>query len=221
MRRHFLFCLLILLTLPFAGCEEEQATNSEKETPTEVEKEASEVAGLESVPETQLTFAERINVLCDTLFSDYRKQDMQVVDKFPKFKRANQSIYRRFRRKDPIKVEINPRVYPRLTLKAFRFGDEKSAKAAVEEWLNEMESSEDKIELGKPVEALKSPPYFCAVLGTQFISVQSSCLYQHPTYDEMRNRFFSWVLAQADVRFAWEVSCSAGKIEYKYGEVKS
>ena len=221
MQRPLFICLLILFTLTFYGCEEAQSSESKKETTSEVEVENNDQNGVEAVPEKQLTFAERIGVLCDTLFSDYRDQDMQIVDRFPKFKRANQSIYRRFRRKDPIKIDINPRVYPRLTLKAFRFGDEKSALAAVEEWLNEMESSEDQIELGKPVEALKSPPYFCAVLGTQFIAVQSSCLYQHASYDEMRNRFFGWVLGQEDVRFAWEITCSAGKIEYRFGEIKS
>ncbi len=213
--RHFLWPTLFCALLFFFGCQENSTSaSSTSEAPA---PQADTSAAVEAVRDQPVTFKGRIEELCDTLFTDYKQQEMDPVDKFPRFNRSNQNVFRLYRRSQPIKSKVNPRVYPRLTLKAYRFGDEKSVDATVEEYLNGQESSADQIELGDNIEALKSPPQFCAILGSQFILLQTSCIYEHPTYDEMRERFFGWVESQADVRYAWEVTCEAGRTEYRVG----
>jgi len=201
--------------LALSGCQEAPPATepSAANQPASGSPDASQ--SIETVQTRTVSFSQRVQALCDTLFPEYREQELSPVDKMPRFPRANQSLYRQFRRSKPVRIEINPRVYPRVTLKAFRFADAKTADRTVDQFLNGHEHSRDTIVIGHPVEAFKSPPHFCAVLGSQFILLQTSCLYQHPTYDEMRKRFFAWVEGQADVRYTWEVTCEAGKIDWR------
>lgn len=168
---------------------------------------------VESVEIRPAKFADRADDLLKTLFVDYREEKMQAVDQTPKFKEANRSIYRKFRRSQPIEVALSKNAYPRLTVKAFRFAEQEKAEEVSLRWLSGHETSGDSLVLGGPIDALKSPPHFCALVRNEFYLVQTSCIYQHESYDEMRERFEAWA-KRSEATHAWEITCEAGKVRW-------
>ena len=202
---------LLLLLSGIAACT--PSTDTEPDTPGTEPLNPPQVDALEKVEIQEAKFSDRMDDLLAGLFPDYREEKMQQVDQTPKFKEANRSIYRKFRRAEPIEIALSKSAYPRLSVKAFRFSGPAVAQKVATDWLAGHEHSEDSIILGEPIEALKSPPHFCAIFQNELYLIQTSCIYQHPTYDEMRERFQAWA-GEIGADMAWEITCAAGKVEW-------
>lgn len=203
-----LFFASLALLAGFAACT--PSTDTEPDTPNTGPLTPPPVESFEKVEINEAKFSDRMDDLLAGLFPDYKEEKMQAVDQTPKFKEANRSIYRKFRRTEPIEIALSKSAYPRLSVKAFRFSKPSIAQKVAVDWLGSHEHSGDSIVLGEEIEALKSPPHFCALYQSELFLIQTSCIYQHATYDEMRTRFEAWAKG-VGVDMAWEITCAAGK----------
>lgn len=208
--RFSIFFLLLAACLIWAACGEDSPSDNAPQEPSAAQDSSG---GINSVEIQAAKFSDRVEDMMEVLFVDYHEEKMDQMDQTPSFKTANRSIYRKFRRVEPIEIDMTPNAYPRLSMKAFRFAEAGLARKEATAWLAGMEHSEDSIVLGQPIRALKSPPYFCALRQNELYLVQASCIYQHPSYDEMRERFHAWAAASG-VELGWEITCAAGKVEW-------
>lgn len=151
----------------------------------------------------------------DLIADEYKKVKMDPLDQLPKFNEANESIFLRYQMRKPTQVDRGMKTYPRFILKSYRFATEDAADRAVTGWLNDFESSADSIALGQEVEAVKSPPLFCALREDGFFILQTACVYQHTSLDNLKERFFTW-MEDTGGRMGWEISCEAGKLTYRF-----
>ncbi len=151
----------------------------------------------------------------DLVLDEYKKVKMDPLDQLPKFNEANETIFQRFQKKKPTKVDRGMKTYPRFILKSYRFATENAADEAVTNWLNSFDSSADSIALGQEVKAVKSPPLFCALREDAFFILQTSCVYQHESLDSLKERYFNW-MEDTGGRMAWEIGCDAGRLTYRF-----
>ena len=155
-------------------------------------------------------------MFCTDLVTDeYKEVAMDPLDRLPKFNEANESLFRRYQVRKPVTLKKGMKTYPRFIIKSYRFASEKAADRAATRWLNDFETSADSIALGDPVDAVKSPPLFCSLRENGLFILQTACIYQHPTQDSLKNRFFTW-MEDNGARMGWEIGCDAGRLTYRF-----
>lgn len=161
-------------------------------------------------------FGELLEMFTTDLVQDeYKKVKMDPLDQLPRFNEANESIFLRYQKIQPVVVDRGMKSYPRFILKSYRFASEGAADKAVTEWLNDFDSSADSIALGQSVDAVKSPPLYCSLRETGFFILQTACIYQHESQDSLKNRFFTWMEGNG-ARMGWEIGCDAGRLNYHF-----
>ena len=171
---------------------------------------------VQSVSTGPKNFGELVELFgADLVTDEYKEIAMDPLDQLPKFNEANESHFRRYQVRKPVTLKKGMKTYPRFILKCYRFASEKAADRAATRWLNDFETSADSIALGDPVDAVKSPPLFCSLREEGFFILQTACIYQHPTQDSLKERFFTW-MEDNGARMGWEIGCDAGRLSYRF-----
>lgn len=214
--RHLLFsCLLAYLFLLPSCTEEKTNTSANSGTPstTSPTPPPQEKESVSMVPTGPKNFDQLVTqLITEVIDEDYKETKMDLMDQLPRFNEANQTLFHRFQKRKPVGTKIG-KLFPRFTLKSYRFATEATADKTATTWLNQFDSSADSIQLGEPVKAVKSPPLFCALREESFFILQTACLYQHPSQDSLKADFFAW-MEDTGGRMGWEISCKAGELTY-------
>ena len=124
------------------------------------------------------------------MFPDYKTVEMDPMEAYPKYDGAQETVFRRIRMINPISNSFGKAVYPRLLMKAFRFGSAAALTKDVETWLNSLGSATKGIEIGQDVKAVKSPPLLCAVVNMDFLVLQTGCVYEGKEWTASIAHFF-------------------------------
>lgn len=170
----------------------------------------------QQVPTGPQTFSQLVDLFVAELAGDeYKEIKIQPMDQVPHFSEANEAIFLRFQKRQPILGRKEMKVFPRFFLKCYRFGDEAAADMRITKWLNDFDSTADSIALGQEVKAVKSPPAYCGLREECFFLLQTSCIYQGESQDALKERFFSW-MEQSGGRMGWEIGCNAGHLSYHF-----
>lgn len=201
------FVLLLLL----AGCQSEPAASH----PGDGQDSLPSQPGVQVAPAAGETFSQRFERFVTTVFEpDYKRRKMDPMDRFPQFKEAPQSTFVRLQKAQPISNSAGRSVYPRLLVKGYRFPDQKLARSATYDWLAEMEHRPDTIRLGQDVDYIKSPPQFGAISNGELYLVQTACIYQHASYDAVREAFIDF-WEKANAAYIFEIECE-GRLHYHF-----
>lgn len=163
-----------------------------------------------------LNFVQQLDQWQADIFPDYKTVEMDPMEAYPKYDGAKETLFRRLRMSNPISNSYGKAVYPRLLIKAYRFGDAASLTKDVEAWLNTLGSATKNIELGQNVKAVKSPPLLCAVIQNDFLVVQSGCVYEGKEWDATVALFFEKMKASG-AAYAWQIHCNGGELRYEIG----
>ena len=155
-------------------------------------------------------------VLCQNVFPGFKVVEMDPMDGFPLFKTAKETEFLRLRHVKPAKTPIGSGTYPRILLKVYEFSSWEALEAEIEAYFDGMEHSAGKFELGKPMDALKTPPLLCLATETTFVMVQSTCGYHNEEWNATTTAFFDWA-KQQNAKVAFEATCQAGKLRYEIG----
>lgn len=202
--------ILLLISLLALGCREESKPKTSPESPSSNQPSLT----LEQADKGTETFSQRSERFNKELFAGrYKSKKMDPMDHFPQFKTAPQSMFRRYQMVKPISNASGKSIFPRVTAKGYRFPSEKVADEAVLGWLNGFDSSEDSISLGQEIKYVKSPPLFAAVWKNEFYIVQTACIYQHSTYDELRDAFNGF-WEEEKAKYVLEIDCNGGHLHY-------
>jgi|GEM_PF-5203350 len=206
---------LLFLVLFLASCGEDSTSESQSLPSQETTEPKNDNGAITTVPTGPKNFEQLVNqLISEVIEKDYKQTKMDPMDALPIFGEANQTLFHRFQKRKPVGTKIG-KLFPRFTLKSYRFATEASADQRVTEWLNAFDSSSDSILLGQAVEAVKSPPLFCALREESFFILQTACLYEHPSQDKLKADYFAW-MENTGGRMGWEISCKAGQLIYVF-----
>ncbi|HEX2901074.1 MAG TPA: hypothetical protein VHS96_15250 [Bacteroidia bacterium] len=164
----------------------------------------------------QLTLGQQVDAWATELFPDYKVVEMDPMEAYPKYKGAQDEVFKRLRMKNPISNSYGKAVYPRVLLKGYRFIAPSALTKDVEEWLNSLGSETKGIQLGQAVKAVKSPPLLCAVIGNDFLVVQGGCVYEGPEWTASKKLFFE-KMRMYGASYAFQVKCDGGELAYELG----
>lgn len=158
------------------------------------------------------TLAARMDQLCDSIFEgQFNRIKLEETDLTQHFPGEKETDYRRFVSLKAIKNSFGRGIQPRMTLRATRFADSTALRKNLEDWLNGMEHSGDKIVLGNNVEALKSPPFLCAVVDRDLFILKTACVYTGKEFDQLEALFFN-LFRRRNASLMFRVTCEAGKL---------
>ncbi|MFN8394621.1 MAG: hypothetical protein U0176_08120 [Bacteroidia bacterium] len=161
-----------------------------------------------------LGLPEQVDQWITEIFPEYKVVELDPMDAYPQYKGSQQTIFKRLRMKNPISNSYGKAVYPRVLMKAYRFIAPSALTKDVEEWLNSLGSTTKGIELGQEGVSVKSPPHLCAVVGNDFLVVQSGCIYEGPEWSATKKLFFDKMREQ-NAAYAFEIQCDGGKVSYE------
>lgn len=122
-------------------------------------------------------------------------------------------MFRRMRILKPINIKVGSKVYPRHTVKGYKFASQTAMENQLAEWLNEHESSADSIKIGDDIDALKSPPILIFTTTDQLYMVQTSCMYRGEEWDRI-HAAFEELVPDPETVYVLEIGCEAGKTVY-------
>jgi hypothetical protein len=163
-----------------------------------------------------LSLAQRVDQWSNEIFPDYKKVEMDPMEAYPKYKSASETIFSRIRTKNPISNAYGKAIYPKLLLKAYRFGSQQALTKEVEAWLNSLGSATKEIQLGQHVDAVKSAPTLCAIIDEDFFLVQTACLQEGKEWTASKELFIQSFSSQG-ASYIWEIKCGGGEIIYQAG----
>lgn len=199
-------------------------THSESHTSSKGSFEIKGSAGYESHTTTHTTtttgsgipLAEQLNLWATELFPDYAEIQMDPMEAYPKYKKAQLESFKRMRRKNTISNSYGKAVFPKILLKAYRFSEMKSLTEEVENWIGGLSPDSIKVELGQDVPALKSQPLLCAIIQKDLFVVQTGCVYDGEEWAKDKENFFEKMKVYG-AAYAWEIQCNGGALKYHIG----
>lgn len=191
-------------------------TPQSHEKPQGIEPHADQgVIQINATQGRQMSFQTLVAQWTNAIFSEYKKVEMDPMEAFPKYKTAQEIYFNRLRRKNPISNGFGKAVYPRVLLKAYRFGSEAALTKEVEAWLNDFEGSGGQLKLGQGGANLKSPPLLCAIIQQDFFVVQSACVYESKEWTATEE-LFEAIMKDEGANYIFKIGCKAGDLSYQF-----
>jgi hypothetical protein len=207
-------------TIPDSGTtvtthsETHSETNSGFEVKGSIHSESHSTTHTTTTTGKQLTFAQQLDQWATDLFPDYKTVEMDPMEAYPLYDHAKETHFKRLRMKNPISNSYGKAVYPRVLLKAYRFGSSADLAKDVEAWLNSLGSPTKGIQLGQDVKEVKSPPLLCAVVGNDFLVAQMGCVYEGEEMTASIGLFMEKMKA-AGASYLWQIKCKSGELVYE------
>ncbi|MCB9233573.1 MAG: hypothetical protein H6581_18090 [Bacteroidia bacterium] len=163
----------------------------------------------------EMNFETRVREVTQKLFStDFKEDRIDVMEETPRWSNSKKSVFKKYLRQQTIANEYGNKIYIRPIFKAWEFKSEADMRTTLSDWLNGHESSDpDQIELGENVEALKSPPFVCAIRNQEIYMIFSACVFSGEAWDNLKKAFWD-EFSQKGTLYLFEVACGAGTLTY-------